>query len=162
MHNASTTDWKAVFGITDHAPCNHEALKASDAWDRLPSIGLQQTDDLPLDLRNCDRCHTTLARPVPTTAQAIADVVSRDSRPAVHFAMPEGDVTALRDELEERYALSSAIADCWDCDDLRRVKRLVVSASEDDAGTEASELEAAARKAEVEYDEWQTFGRRAR
>lgn len=166
MPNASTTDnatdWAALFGL--RAPCsrNHEALKSSPDWDALPSIGLQATDELPLDLRNCDRCRTTLARPVPTTARAIADVVSRDSRPAVHFAMPSGDVTALRDELEERYALSSAVAVCWDCEDHLRVERLVVSSSEDAAWTEASELEAAARKAETDYHEWVTFGRRAR
>lgn len=146
MHNASTA-------------CNHDALKVSPVWESLPSIGLQPTDELPLELRNCDRCHTTLARPVRTTARAIADVVSRDSRPAVHFAPPEGDVTALRDELEERYALHSWTARGWDADDARRVDRLVVSSVECAAWTVARRIESEAERSEAEHGEWLTLGR---
>lgn len=140
---------------------SHQALKASAEWAQLPVIYTRCLDGELFEARNC-RCGSTLEVLINPTARAIADIVSRDSRPAVDFALPEGDVTALRDELEERYALASCVADCWDCDDLKRVKRLVVSASEDDAGTEAQELESAADEAESQYNEWVTFGRRAR
>lgn len=38
-----------------------------EAWEKLPYVGVQQgTDDIPdLELRNCDRCNSTLAIVVP-------------------------------------------------------------------------------------------------
>jgi len=47
---------------------SHAALKADDEqWFALPVLGIQgewYADEPPLELRNCARCGSTLARPV--------------------------------------------------------------------------------------------------
>lgn len=127
-------------------------------WASLPILALQWRFGELVEMRNC-RCGSTLEILIDPTAKAIADVVLQDARPAVHFAMPAGDVTALRDELEERYALWSQAADCWDEDDHRRVSRLVVARTELACADKADDLTRSCRESESEWDEYVTFGR---
>lgn len=166
MHNATTAELEARINeycrevitgpVVAGRPCTRESHQAvrtdAAAWARVPFLGYQWTDEKILEMRTCEACDSTLAVEIETTARAVAAIVSRDSRTALHFALPAGDVTALRDELEERYALYSEVAESWNCDTLRDEKRLVVSASEDAAFEERRDLE---RTAEWNRNAWE-------
>jgi hypothetical protein len=42
----------------------HEELKRESQWPKLPVVGVWHLDDIALELRNCDACHSTLAKKV--------------------------------------------------------------------------------------------------
>lgn len=55
--------------------CDHAALKRDDAaWAALRFVGIQPAyrDEPALELRDCPRCLSTLARPVTTTERRAA------------------------------------------------------------------------------------------
>lgn len=63
--------------MKDPCPINHEAAKLDELlWSSFPHVGVQHVEaceDYPaydLVLRNCPRCHTTLAREIVPAQEA--------------------------------------------------------------------------------------------